>query len=164
MANDGKYLERKVREALTQYVKAYQGFMYRFYDTRSAASFLPAQPGDFFLLTPNHCLLIECKSSETGTPLIRLANAKTNTASSQRAKHTLWLRAGHPTTYIYLDLTTNQVEWHEGREVILKNNLPICCGHIEQIYEQLIKVIGFYNECASRPFLIEQPIIQFKDI
>lgn len=142
MANDGKRLEHKVQEALVKYAKSFPSFMYRFYDTRSAGSFLPAQPGDFFLLTPKQCFLIECKSSELGTPLLRMANAKTKTASTQRAKHKLWRRAGHATLYVYLDLRTERLEWHNGSYVLEKTHAPLWVGHIKDIFISLTNVIA----------------------
>lgn len=123
--NDGTKIQDKLQEALKDYSQNNKGFYYRFYDTKSArGATLPAQPGDFFLLIPGQCLLIECKSSEVSTSVTTLAH-KGPVGKRQIAKHKLWNRAGHTSLYCYLDLKTGIVEWHSGTNIINKINHPI---------------------------------------
>jgi hypothetical protein len=139
--NDGDYLQAKLYSALADYVRYQPGFKYRFYDTKSTrGSFLPAQPGDFFLLVPEACFLIECKSSVAGVSLLSMA-FKGAVGKNQIAKHRMWHRAGHPSLYLYLDLASNRIEWHTGVNVVNKKNQPVWTGQLSDLSDSLIAVI-----------------------
>jgi len=137
MKNDGKLLEKKLQETLKQYTEKIPSFYYRFYDTKSARNFIPSQPGDFFLLIPGGCILLECKSSNIGNSLITLAHKN----KQQIAKHKLWLRSGNPALYVYLDLNTREVQWHISQQVINKEDKPICTAPLFDLFTALKQII-----------------------
>lgn len=111
--NDGTLLQDKLQEALKAYQENTPSFWYRFYDTKSAGRYLPAQPGDFLWLLPGvPAILIEAKSSETGQKLVSMISP------AQRGKHKLWHRAGHLTAFVYCDLEREMVGWADGQGVV----------------------------------------------
>ncbi len=142
MANDGSYLESKLQTALAKYARFNKALKHRFYDTKSAGgSFLPAQPGDFFLLVPGSCILIECKSTEADAKLIRMAHHGKQ-QKNQIAKHKLWTRAGHPAVYLHLNIKTKVIEWHDSNKVIIKKNEPIWVGGLAELADSIPDVIS----------------------
>lgn len=137
MANDGTYLQDKLQEVLKTFTEYNRGFFYRFYDTKSTqGGFLPAQPGDFFLLVPAAGILIECKSTEVGTPLTTLAHHG-KVGKRQIAKHRMWHRAGHPSLYLYYNFKTKIFEWHKGESVVAKKTEPIWRGLADNLLNSI---------------------------
>ena len=133
MKNDGKLLETKIQQALVTFTQHHPGFKHRFYDTKSAGNYLPAQPGDFFLLIPNRCLLIEAKSTTVGASILKLAWAN----KQQLAKHKLWHRAGHPSWYAHLDVKEKILSWYKGEDILKRQAKPIWSGGLNQIEDSL---------------------------
>lgn len=143
--NNGEYLQDRLYEAMAEFVKHNKAFRYRFYDTKSTrGSFLPAQPGDFFLLVPGCCFLIECKSSEVGTGLIQLAH-KGAVGKNQIAKHKQWYRADHKSFYLYLNIKTGDVSWHSGENVINKVDQPIWKGKPSDLLASLHFIVTLHR-------------------
>jgi hypothetical protein len=113
MANDGKWLEKHIQEALYRWQCEHKSFFHRFYDSKSAGGYMPAQPGDFLWLLPEKpAILIEAKSTEKSASLKSLLD------SGQCGKHRLWQRAGHVTAFIYADRAKNLLAWYRGEEVV----------------------------------------------
>ena len=130
--NDGIYLQEKLASILKAYKEYNPAFDHRFSDTKSArGNYIKSQPGDFMLLVPFGALLIECKSTVTGIGLLTLAHHGI-VGKRQIAKHRLWQRAGHPSLYLYADLSKGKdkavYEWHDGRYVIDKSYEPVLGG------------------------------------
>jgi hypothetical protein len=139
ISNDGSYLQDALFKAIKEYTTFNKGYGHRFPDTKSAGgNFLQAQPGDFFLLVPGGSLLIECKSTKTHASLLSLAWHGT-VGKRQIAKHKLWQRAGHPSLYLYGDITEKDelFEWHSGSCVIKKENKPLLVGEIKALGQSL---------------------------
>jgi hypothetical protein len=113
--NSGEYLQTAVQAALKAFCEKNPAVWHRFYDTHSAGRFLPTQPGDFLLISRGTAHLIECKSSDTGESLDRLARR----SPEQIGKHKLWARAGAHTWYIYHNKTEDCLEIKSSQ----KNNL-----------------------------------------
>lgn len=145
MANNGAFLEGKLHAAGKAYMRAHPGYWHRFYDTKSTGGgFLPAQPGDFLLLAPGLALLIECKSSAVSAPLLTLAWAG-KPQKLQIAKHRLWRRAGQASCYLYLDLTTRRLEWHDGASVAAKVNAPYWSGALAELPAALVQAVNYHT-------------------
>lgn len=147
--NDGTKIQDKLYSAMKSYVSTNPGFVYRFYDTKSAGSYLPAQPGDFFLLVPGGCLLIECKSSASGIQLLTMAHK----SKVQIAKHRLWHRAQHYSLYVYHDTRNDKVEWHLGSYVVNKMNNPRWLGRLSNLEDSLSSVLESLNMGAGHELL-----------
>lgn len=115
--NDGKVLEKALQDALADYQKRHRAKWHRFYDTHSARSILPQQPGDFMLLVPGASILIEAKSTDDGTPLLDMIRSS-KSGRTQIAEHRIWHRAGHPSVYIWGDLRTKEALVYDGPQVV----------------------------------------------
>jgi len=142
MRNDGTSLQDKLQKALKEYCETSPAYWHRFPDTKSAGrgNYLKAQPGDYMLLVPGPCLLIECKSTMVGTGIISMA-FHGGTGKNQIAKHRLWHRAGHPTLYLWGDLANKEVQWHSGRAVVKKISKPLVIGGLDNLLGTLPDVI-----------------------
>jgi hypothetical protein len=113
MANDGKWLEKAVQDALKDLQSKTPSFFHRFPDSRAAASWLQAQPGDYLWLLPGiPAILVEVKSTDRSAPLKGLLD------SGQCGKHRLWQRAGHLTAFIYGDRAKGVLRWYDGKSVL----------------------------------------------
>jgi hypothetical protein len=134
MANNGKWLEKKVQEALKEFQTTRKSFFHRFPDSTSARGKLTAQPGDYLWLLPDvPAILLEVKSTEKSASLRSLLD------EGQCGKHRLWLRAGHITAFVYGDEAKNQLSWHQGQEVVnrAKGTTPIWKGSLEEVKDML---------------------------
>lgn len=137
MRNDGSFLQNKLQGALKEHCKTFPCYWFRFYDSKSARGFLPAQPGDFLWLLPGQAVLIECKSStREKTTLVSLAHHGP-VGKCQLAKHKLWHRAGHPSIYLYYNIPEDRLAWHNGKDVIAKDKTTIFQGTLKALPESL---------------------------
>jgi hypothetical protein len=143
--NDGSYLQDKLHDAMKDYAANHRGLSHRFPDTKSAGgNFLQAQPGDFFLLIPQGSILIECKSTVANATLLSLAwHGKVG--KNQIAKHRLWHRAGHPSLYLFGNLTAGKLkatfEWHSGHNVIQKRYSPLASGRMSELRDSIPELL-----------------------
>jgi hypothetical protein len=133
MANDGKWLEGKIQDALFKWQCERPSFYHRFYDTKSAGFYLPAQPGDFLWLLPERpAFLLEAKSTEKSATLKSLLDP------GQCGKHRLWKRAGHQTAFIYGDLATDKLAWYRGEDVVRPPiKQPLWEGRIDNLTDMI---------------------------
>lgn len=108
----GKDFEEETRLALKEITRHHKAMFHRFYDTRSAGTYLPNQPGDFLFMFLGKVYLIECKSSEKHPTL----SAALSSVMEQRQAPIplLWMRAGAGTLVLFLDQTNNEVELWDG--------------------------------------------------
>lgn len=120
MANDGKWLEKAVQDALKDLQSKTPSFFHRFPDSRAAASWLQAQPGDYLWLLPGiPAILVEVKSTDKSATLKSLLDP------GQCGKHRLWQRAGHLTAFIYGDRAKGVLRWYDGRSVLGAGNTAV---------------------------------------
>jgi hypothetical protein len=149
--NDGSYLQDKLAKVLKDYSANHKGLMHRFPDTKSAGgNFLQAQPGDFFFLVPQGSILIECKSTVANATLLSLAwHGKVG--KNQIAKHRLWQRSGHPSLYLFGNLTEGErkatFEWHHGINVINKKYSPLSSGRIPELGGSIPDLLNNLKDC-----------------
>jgi hypothetical protein len=142
--NDGAQLQATLQDALKAYCRYHPAFFFRFYDTKSARNLLPAQPGDFFLLTPSTCFLIECKSTVIGEPILSLAYHG-EVGKRQVAEHKLWQRAGHRSLYLYHDGAAKRYEWHDGANIIKRISRPLWAGNKQQLQDSIAGLLEEFN-------------------
>ena len=137
MANNGKWLEKLVQEALYRFQCERKSFFHRFADSHSAGTYLPAQPGDFLWLLPERpAYLLECKSTEKSAKLKTLLDA------GQCGKHRLWQRAGHQTAFIYASHDNDHLAWYRGEDVVkppVKD--PLWVGRLDDV-DTMIRFIA----------------------
>jgi len=72
---------------------------HRFYDSRSAGSYLPNQPGDFLLVINGQAVLVEIKTSEKHSSLSSCFSS--HVSKTQLAHHRLWMRAGAQCWFLF---------------------------------------------------------------
>jgi hypothetical protein len=106
--------------------------------TQAMSGFVPKAPGDYLLLVPGKAILVECKSSITGSSLLTLAHKN----KIQLAEHRKFIRAGHASLYVYLCLKTDVIEFHLGENVIKKIDKPVYVGKSKEMLEGLKVVVG----------------------
>jgi hypothetical protein len=140
-ANNGEYLQDKLAAAMKDFTTNHRGYGHRFPDTKSAqGNFIKAQPGDFFLLVPQGSILIECKSTVSNASLLSLA-WHGDVGKRQIAKHKLWQRAGHPSVYLYGNLSSGKrtatYEWHCSSKVIQKVATPLLIGEMASLTKSI---------------------------
>lgn len=141
MANDGKWLEKKIQTALKDFQANRKSFFHRFPDSKAAGNWLPAQPGDYLWLLPEvPAILLEVKSTEKSAPLRSLLS------DGQCGKHRLWLRSGHITAFVYGDSVKETLAWYSGYEVLAtpKEVRPCWVGSISQVAEMLESVSDLF--------------------
>lgn len=118
-----KQFEENIFTYLTEKESVSPIVVHRFYDTHSAGSFLPAQPGDFLIITEGRAILLEAKHS---TKYMSLRSCfSTHMKDSQIGQHTLWQRAGATTLVIFKSETKEggkQVELWDGKNLIKSRN------------------------------------------
>ena len=115
----GAYFENKVGAALAKIkLETNQGvFFQRFYDTKSAGTFLPEQPADFLAAGPTGAYLVECKASFWKESLAAcLSNA---VSGGQAANAKLWCRSGpnQHSLFLFFCADAGKVEVWDGELV-----------------------------------------------
>lgn len=132
--NDGTVLETLVQQALTALCAMRPAFWHRFYDTKSARGFLPAQPGDFMLIWQGKAYLIECKSSDKDNCVPMAWRTP-----EQIGKHKLWLRAGGYSLYVHL--RAGVVKILCGAALVNKEERVLAQGPQETLGKLLVSVL-----------------------
>lgn len=116
-----KQLWQRWQSAIGEAAQASPIFYHRFYDTRSAKGYLPAQPADHLLLLNGHGILLEDKSTE----VLNTAEACLVAGifdNRQLAKHRIWrMRGGSTYITVYYERTNKAELWDSA--VIDKRNL-----------------------------------------
>ena len=115
----GKEFEKHVQDELMKTMKTLPTYCHRLYDSRSAGTYLPSQPGDFIFLCEGDAILIEVKSSGKygslagrRTPITGLFDAQ------QIAQMRLWIRAGGHSNVIFQDQQTKAMELWDGELIV----------------------------------------------
>lgn len=90
---------------------------HRFYDTKSAGSYLPEQPGDHFVTWAGKTFLIEAKLSTVHRSLASPKALSSGMSSGQAMSQILWRRAGAYAVVIFKDHTNGFVEIWPGAYV-----------------------------------------------
>lgn len=133
--NSGEYLQKAVQDALKRYCEKNPAVWHRFYDTHSAGRFLPVQPGDFLFVVQGVAHLIECKSTETGESLERLARK----SPEQIGKHKLWARAGAHTWYVYHDRVEDHLQIKNSQQY---NGAHTFNGNLSDLCESILFMVS----------------------
>jgi hypothetical protein len=115
-AKIGTDFEKLTRETL-EYLQGNGRLSYvRLFDTKSArGKFLPEQPGDFIVASPNGGHLVECKASQEHQSLRSCLSD--NVKPHQAAAHRLWARAGQPCWFLFHSVMDSQLELWPGKIV-----------------------------------------------
>ena len=126
--NDGKDLEGAVHTALHSLSTSLQSICIRLYDTTSArGQILPETYGDYLWILRGTPILVECKSTETGKPILELATA-TKKSKRQLSKHLEWNQKGNPSLYIWGDNINRTVIAYSGISVVERSPKPLSVG------------------------------------
>ncbi len=112
----GAHLEKKIQGALTGLKRENNQHLlsHRFYDTKSAGSFLPEQPADYLIGSPTGAYLLEAKASFRKESL---AACLSNAVSGGQAVHAkLWCRTGpnNKSLFVFFCAQTEIVEIWDG--------------------------------------------------
>lgn len=119
---------------------------HRFYDTKSAGSFLPEQPGDHFVMWAGKTFLIEAKLSTVHRSLASPGALSSRMTNGQAMSQILWRRAGAYGVVIFKDHANGFVEIWPGAYVgTIRNALrarldELKCWrrfHVEHLAENL---------------------------
>lgn len=114
----GKDFEQKVQDCLKSFERKRRTVTLRLYDTRSAGTYLPAQPGDFVCVSYGRAILIEAKSSEKHSSLAGKRAPLTSLFDAEQiAKMRLWRRAGANVWVIFQSQETKRIQVWKGHEV-----------------------------------------------
>jgi hypothetical protein len=120
----------------------------RLYDTKSArGKFLPPQPGDFIVASPNGGHLVECKASKEHQSLRSCLSS--NVEEHQAAAHRLWARAGQPSWFLFHPVMSSELELWPGKIVgearaagkVLKKDDALVVG-IDMLTDLLYNTFG----------------------
>ena len=90
---------------------------HRFYDSRSAGGYLPAQPGDFLLCNNGKTVVVEVKLSTVYRSLHSAGALRSLMKAEQAAQMALWTRAGAEGLVIFKDHENGYVELWDGAYV-----------------------------------------------
>mgnify|MGYP005615387511 FL=1 len=106
-------LEKIFKEFRTKFPMNY----HRFYDTKSAGSYLPEQPGDHFVTWAGKTFLIEAKLSTVHRSLASPKALSSGMSNGQAMSQILWSRAGAHAVVIFKDHANGFVEIWPGAYV-----------------------------------------------
>ena len=111
----GAWFEARSQE-LFKHLKEYKRLTFlRLYDSKSAGAYLPKQPGDFIVASPNDVFLVECKASKTHKSLVSCAAS--NVSKEQAAEHWMWSRSGHTGMFLFISVVTGEIEVWDGKYI-----------------------------------------------
>ena len=120
----GKKFEGEVGDYLKKLMNTCPAYLHRLYDTTSAGSLLPSQPGDFVYLWRGTAWLIEVKSSTRFDSLAGKRETLGLFDSAQIAKMRLWERAGGETAVVFKGYETGNLEFWHGLYIAHCFNTP----------------------------------------
>jgi hypothetical protein len=116
----GKEFEEQFRLFLKDLMHKHPVASARFYDTHSAGTYLPDQPGDTIACVRGICHLFELKSSEVHSSLT--AGLSKLLAHHQASHLKIWARAGASTHVVFWQQHTGVVELWDGESVAIVRN------------------------------------------
>lgn len=124
----------------------------RLYDTKSAGTFLPSQPGDFFTVWKGIPYMVEAKCSVVHNSLAASRKALTSLVDKEQgAKIRVWHRAGCRGLYIVKSVETGFIEVWDGNHVAValitpRGKLPPEALHFRVIQKDFPESIkGFFE-------------------
>ena len=113
-----KDFEEETRLVLEKYIRQNPTTYIRLYDTRSAGSYMPNQPGDFVAVLSGKANLIECKVSEVETTLVKHRNLVTKNFSDPQIAHMrVWHRAGANCIVLFMNPDEGVIELWDGHYI-----------------------------------------------
>lgn len=114
----GKEFELDLQELLRKAIAKHPLAFVRLYDTRSAGSYLPEQPGDFLVTYRGNGYLVECKSSVKFASMAGSRSAMTELCSNgQIASMRVWARAGAIPLLLFRHMDNPVIEVWDGKAV-----------------------------------------------
>lgn len=116
----GKEFEEQFRLFLKDLMHKHPVASARFYDTHSAGTYLPDQPGDTIACVRGICHLFELKSSEVHASLT--AGLSKLLAHHQASHLKIWARAGASTHVVFWQQATGVIELWDGEAVAIVRN------------------------------------------
>jgi len=111
----GAWFEHELQAVFAEFREHLPSTFLRLYDTKSAGSYLPSQPGDFILNTPVDAFLIESKASAKYESLSSCLSS--NVSKEQAVEHIMWRRSGHRSVFIFLSTKTGLCSIWDGKYV-----------------------------------------------
>jgi hypothetical protein len=112
----GADFERTTQDCLQGLMAIHRLYYLRLYDTKSSRGmYLPEQPGDFIVSSPNGGHLLECKASEEHTSLSSCLSD--NVGTHQAAAHRLWHRSGQLCWILFYSVRSSEIELWPGELV-----------------------------------------------
>lgn len=112
----GKDFEDHLQAAMKLLQQKHKFTFIRLYDSHSAGSFLPAQPGDFCGVAQGRGFLMEAKSSaKVATLHGNKSVLSSNMGTTQAAAMKIWYRAGAVVLVPFLAQGTGEVEFWDGK-------------------------------------------------
>lgn len=139
----GKGFEEQFRLFLKHICSTVPAVMHRFYDTHSAGSIMPTQPGDFQLVYRRHLHLFELKSSEKHQSLASGLSSLVDL--DQMALMNFWHRGGAVTHYLFLSQQDGAVELWDGGLVCQTKLSPR--ARLKKDGEGVIRYASFEEFC-----------------
>jgi len=118
----GKEFEELFRLFLKELMQKHPLASARFYDTHSAGTYLPDQPGDLIACFRGICHLFELKSSEVHGSLT--AGLSKLLANHQATHLKIWARAGASTHVLFWQQSTGVIELWDGEAVAHVRHAP----------------------------------------
>lgn len=124
----GDWVEGQVQEALDRIYRSGPVFYQRLYDTRSAGSYLPAQPGDFIVVANGTPFLVEVKASGKYPSLESAGAMRALIKDHQMLGAHLFARAGGRSLVIFYGRRSRRLEIWDGalvREDYIATRKPL---------------------------------------
>jgi hypothetical protein len=143
----GSAFQQDVEKLLRAMEPANRMRWFRFYDTKSAGSYLPSQPGDHLVLWQGRTFLIEEKLSTVHRSLASTGALRDLMGNEQAAHQILWERSGAKGLVIFKDHANSFVELWPGAYVGRVRNTPrerlddARCKrfHVEHFFQNLLE-------------------------
>lgn len=141
----GKWFEAEVQKCLETLQQKQSATYQRLYDTASAGSFMPKQPGDFIVVYQGIPFLLEVKSSTRYQSLTDGGAMRSLIKDHQIAAQRVWHRAGAAGGFIFLGADKESVEFWDGFRVAETYKVPrkklsdvgLQVGKIRSLYSDL---------------------------
>lgn len=111
----GAWFESHVQADLKTIKERYPIDWLRLYDTKSAGSFLPAQPADFIVAGADDVYLLETKCSGKHKSL--RGGLSSLVKQTQAVSHYTWSRSGHMSHFLFLSVQTGVLQLWDGEYV-----------------------------------------------
>lgn len=96
-------------------LRKFEFYFDRIYDTKSAKSFIPTRPGDFYIGHVGNASVLECKASAVHETL--RSGFSSLVTDEQIAEMRLWERSGNLGFYIFRSELSRTIEVWDARQI-----------------------------------------------